>query len=123
MSDQRGYITRADENGDVYIAEEVLAMIAGAAAMESEGVTGLVSNHLGEQFLGKKSLARGVFIQREDDELTVTVSVMIQYGCTIPDLATKVQQAVSSALDGTSGLTVNAVHIRVNGITITRAAE
>lgn len=123
MSEDREYIARAEEKGDIYISEDVLAMITGAAAMEIEGVTGLQGNNLGEQLLGKKSFTRGVIIVREEDSLVVNISITIQYGFAVPDLARKVQEAVISSLEATSGLTVRAVNIRVGGVTFEKAAK
>lgn len=123
MSEARDYIARAEEKGDIYISEDVLAMIAGAAAMEIEGVTGLPGSNLGEQLLGKKSFNRGVVIAREEDSLVVNMSITIQYGCAVPDLARKVQESVISNLEATSGLTVRAVNIRVGGVTFEKPAK
>lgn len=123
MSEGREYISRSEENGDIYISEEVLAMIAGAAALEIEGVTGLAGGNLGEQLLGKKSFARGVLIQREEDSLVLNISIMIQYGYAVPELARKVQEAVVSSVEATSGLSVRAVNIRVGGITFEKSGK
>ncbi len=115
MSEERDYITRSEEQGDIYISEDVLAMIAATAALEIAGVSGLSSSTLGEQILGKKS--RGVSIQRQDESIAVGLSLTIAYGQAVPDLARQVQEAVRSSLESTTGLTVHAVHIRVAGVT------
>jgi len=117
MSEIREYISRSEELGDIYISEEVLAMIAGAAVLEIEGVTGLAGSNLGEQLLGKKNMARGVTVLREGESLTLNVSILIQYGFPIPEVAGKVQEAVATSLEATSGLKVTAVNVRVGGVT------
>ena len=48
MSESREYYSRSEPYGDVYISEEVLEMIAGAAALEVEGVTGLAGGTIKE---------------------------------------------------------------------------
>ncbi|MBP1757758.1 MAG: Alkaline shock protein [Firmicutes bacterium] len=116
MSENREYITCNEEHGDIYISEEVVAMIAGAAVLEVEGVAGLAGANLGEQILGKKTYARGVIIQREDERMVLNVSIMIHYGYAVPDLARKVQEAVISAVEATSGLGVKTVNVRVGGV-------
>ena len=123
MSEGREYISRTEENGDIYISEDVLAMIAGAAALEIEGVTGLSGGNFGEQLLGKKSYTRGVMIQRDEDSLVVNISLMIQYGYAVPELARKVQEAVASSVEDTSGISVTAVNIRVGGITFDKSSK
>lgn len=123
MSEVRDYITCTEEKGDIYISEEVLAMIAGAAAVEVEGIAGLAAGNLGEQILGRKSLARGVQIKREEEKLIVNISIMIQYGYAVAELAKKVQEAVVSSVEATSGLDVLAVNVRVGGITFEKSPK
>ena len=67
MSEGREYVSRSDELGNIHISEEVLAVIAAAAALEVEGVGGLAAN-LGTdlaELLGKKSLSRGIHLHVE----------------------------------------------------------
>ena len=52
MSESREYYSRSEEYGDVYISEEVLEMIAGAAALDVDGVTGLSGGTMSEHSLG-----------------------------------------------------------------------
>ena len=118
MSEGREYVSRPDEMGNIHISEEVLAVIAAAAALEVEGVGGLSAN-LGTdlaELLGKKSLAKGVRLQVTEGDVTLDLSVMIRYGYTIPEVAKAVQEAVMSAVEATSGLHVAAVNIHVGGI-------
>ena len=44
MSENREYVSRSDELGNIHISGEVLASIAAAAALEVEGVSGLSAN-------------------------------------------------------------------------------
>ena len=44
MADAREYVSRPDELGNIHISEEVLAVIAAAAALETEGVASLAPN-------------------------------------------------------------------------------
>ena len=70
MSENKEYVSRSDELGNIHISEEVLAAITAAAALEVEGVSGLAAN-LGSdiaELLGKKNLAKGVHVKMEDDK-------------------------------------------------------
>ena len=109
MSESREYYSRSEPYGDVYISEEVLEMIAGAAALEVEGVTGLAG--------GTKKLSKGITILWESDNITINVSIQIRYGGTIPEVARKVQEAIVTSVEDTSGLKVAAVNVRVGGVT------
>ena len=75
MSESREYYSRSEPYGDVYISEEVLEMIAGAAALEVEGVTGLAGGTMSEQLLGRKKLSKGITILWESDNITINAMV------------------------------------------------
>lgn len=123
MSDTREYVSRPDELGNIHISEEVLAVIAAAAALEVEGVGSLAANlgtDLAELLGGKKNLAKGIHISVEEESVRVDVALLIKYGFTIPDVARAVQEAVYSAIENTSGLTVECVNVQVSGITFER---
>ena len=79
MGENKEYVSRSDELGNIHISEEVLAGIAAAAALEVEGVSGLAAN-LGSdiaELLGKKNLAKGVRVQMEDEKVTVDLSILM----------------------------------------------
>lgn len=74
MSENREYVSRSDELGNIHISGEVLASIAAAAALEVEGVSGLSANlgsDIAELLSNKKNLTKGVHIQVEDEQVTV----------------------------------------------------
>ena len=122
MSENKEYVSRADELGNIHISEEVLAAIAAAAAMEVEGVSSLAAN-LGRDIadlLGKKNLAKGVRVKMEDDRVEVELSVLMTYGHTIPEIGKAVQENVKKAIETMSGLDVHAVDVHVSGISFER---
>lgn len=118
MAENKEYVTRVDELGNIHISEEVLAVIAAAAALEVDGVSSLSSGgkDIGE-LLGKKSLSRGIQVQVEDEKVQLELTIMVKYGYTIMDVAKAVQDAVSTNIESMSGLTVQNVNINVGGIT------
>ena len=126
MSENKEYVSRSDELGNIHISEEVLAGIAAAAALEVEGVSGLAANlgsDIAELLGGKKNLSKGVHITVEEESVRVDVSILIKYGYTIIDVAKEVQNAVFSAIENTSGLTVECVNVHVLGVTFDREAK
>ena len=125
MSENKEYVSRSDELGNIHISEEVLAGIAAAAALEVEGVSGLAAN-LGSdiaELLGKKNLAKGVRIQMEDEKVTVDLSILMAYGHTIPEVGRAVQDGVKNAVESMTGLEIAAVNVNVGGITFPPAAK
>lgn len=122
MAENREYLTRAEENGSINIAEDVVAAIAADAIGEIEGVGSMCQNmteqiteQITEQFTGKKGL-RGVRAEVKDGEIIVDVYLMVRYGYAIPETARKVQDSVSAAVSGMTGYNVHAVNVHVGGI-------
>ena len=123
MSESREYFTRSEQYGDVHISEEVLEMIAGAAALEVEGVTGLAGGTVSEQILGRRKLSKGITILWESDQITINISIQIRYGSIIPEVAKKVQEGIIANVEATSGLKVAEVNVRVGGVTFPKTEE
>ena len=124
MGENKEYVSRSDELGNIHISEEVLAGIA-AAATEVEGVGSLAAN-LGSdiaELLGKKNLAKGVRVQMEDEKVTVDLSILMAYGHTIPEVGRAVQDGVKNAVESMTGLEIAAVNVNVGGITFPPAAK
>ena len=118
MAESREYVSRSDELGNIHISEEVLAVIAAAAALEVEGVGGLAAN-LGSdlaELLGKKNLSRGIRLHVEEESVTIDVAILVKYGYTIPDVARAVQECIAGSVEATSGLSVAAVNVSVGGV-------
>ena len=125
MNDKKEYISQQDELGSFNISEEVIAVIAAVAATDVEGVSGLAAN-LGAdiaELLGKKNLSKGVKIQLADSVVTVTISILVKYGYTIPDVAKKVQEEVGAAIEAMTGLDVSAVNVHIAGIYFDKEAK
>lgn len=119
MSENKEYVSRSDELGNIHISEAVLAAITAAAALDVEGVSGLAAN-LGSdiaELLGKKNLAKGVHVRMEDDKVEVELSVLMGYGHTIPEIGRAIQDGVKSAIESMTGLEVSVVNVSVAGIT------
>ena len=104
--------------GDVVIADEVLAIIAGIAATEVEGVHSMDGGWSGDFIskLGIKDLARGVKVQVREGEVKVDLSLNMEYGYAIPKVSDLVQDKVSASINNMTGLKVSEVNIRISGV-------
>lgn len=113
------YTLKMDENlGEVKIADEVVAIIAGLAAMEVDGVASMAGNATKELIskLGMRSLSKGVKVDVLDGIVTVSLALNLKYGCSIMDISGKVQEKVKTAIENMTGLTVADVNIRIAGV-------
>lgn len=118
MPENRDYYTNRGDNGNINIAEDVLASISALAAGEVQGISGLFAPagvDLAE-LLGKKNLSKGVKIQIVGRNVTIDMFVNIVYGFKIPEVAVMLQNAVISAVESMTGLHVDAVNVHVGGI-------
>ena len=106
--------------GEVRIADEVVAIIAGLAATEVDGVDSLAGNITNELVgkLGMKNLSKGVKVDVTEEHVSVDLSLNIKYGYNIPDVSERVQDRVKSAIENMTGLTVLDVNIRIAGVNI-----
>jgi uncharacterized alkaline shock family protein YloU len=119
MADSRKtFKLKSDEVGDVRIADEVVAIIAGLAATEVEGVSSMAGNITNEivSKLGMKNLSKGIMIEVAENEVKVDVAINVAYGYEIPDVSTKVQDKVQSAIENMTGLKVAVVNVRIAGV-------
>ena len=105
---------KSDQLGEVKIADEVVAIIAGLAATEVEGVSSMAGNITNEivSRLGMKNLSKGILVEVLDDEVKVDVAINIDYGYSIPD----VQEKVKSTIENMTGLTVAVVNVRIASV-------
>ena len=96
------YSIRENVNiGEVRVADEVVAIIAGLAATEVEGVESMAGNITNELVakLGMKNLSKGVKVTVEDKTVTVDLALNIRFGYEIPKVSKKVQEKVKSAIN------------------------
>ena len=119
MADNRKtFKIKSDQVGDVRIADEVVAIIAGLATTEVEGVSSMAGNITNEivSKLGMKNLAKGILVEVMENEVKVDVAINIAYGYSIPDVSAKVQDKVKSAIENMTGLTVAVVNVRIASV-------
>jgi uncharacterized alkaline shock family protein YloU len=104
--------------GAVKIADDVVAMIAGLAATEVDGVSataGNISNELMSK-VGVKNLAKGVKVEIIGKQVKVEMAIIVAYGFNIPAISQKVQLKVKAAIENMTGLNVTDVNLRIAGI-------
>ena len=104
--------------GEVQIADEVVAIIAGLAATEVEGVDSMAGNITNELVgkLGMKNLSKGVKVDVTEEHVSVDLSLNIRYGYSIPSVSEQVQEKVSTAIEYMTGLTVLDVNVKIAGV-------
>ena len=104
--------------GDIQIADDVIAIIAGLAATEVEGVAKMYGNITNELVgkLGMKNLSKGVKVLVTPEDVKVDLSLELKYGYSVMDVSKKVQEKVKQALETMTGLNVSSVRVRIAGV-------
>ena len=119
----------ANGNGSVVFATDVIATIAGLAATEVEGVASMAGtaggSSLADIFTRKnqssKSLTKGVRVDLgENNAVTIHLTIVVDYGSPIPEVAGNIQENVKKAIETMSGLTVSSVDVHVQGVSFER---
>ena len=117
VTDNQGEVTL--ENTNIKIADDVIAVIAGAAASEVPGVSSMAGGFAGgisEVFSGKKNFAKGIKVEAGEKETKIDVNIVVEYGVRIPDVAFEIQNRVKKAVEGMTGLKVVEVNVHIQGV-------
>lgn len=104
--------------GTIRIADDVVKVIAGLAAIEIKGVAGMSGGFAGGivEMLGKKNLSKGIKVEVGEKEAAIDLSVIMDYGVRIPDIAAQIQEVVKIAVERMTGLTVVEANVNVQGV-------
>ena len=106
------------ENG-IEISTDVIAVIAGVAVSEVQGVSGMSGGFAGgisEVLSGKKNLAKGIKVEKENGKSKIDVNIIVEYGSRIPDVAFEIQTRVKKSVENMTGFKVEEVNVHVQGV-------
>ena len=111
--------------GDIQIADEVIAIIAGLAATEVEGVAKMYGNITNELVskIGIKNLSKGVKVAVTPEDVKVDLSLEVRYGYSVMEVSKKVQEKVKQAIETMTGLDVSMVRVRIAGVAIEKSEK
>lgn len=111
---------------NLIISEDVIGIIAGIAAAEVEGVSGMTLGFVDgiNQLIGSnKKYAKGVKIELDGSKVIIDLYVIVKYGVRIPDVAFSIQNAVKASVETMTGLNIQAVNINVQGVTFDKGEK
>ena len=107
------------ENSNIKRADDVVAVIAGVAVSEVQGVyemSGGFAGGISEVLSGKKNLAKGIKVEINEKTTKIDVNIIVEYGTRIPDVAFEIQNKVKKAVETMTGLAVTEVNVHVQGV-------
>ncbi|MFC3882616.1 Asp23/Gls24 family envelope stress response protein [Bacillus songklensis] len=109
--------------GQIDISTDVIATIAGGAAIDCYGIVGMASKKQIKdgitEILRRENFTRGIIVRQENDEIHIDMYIIVSYGTKISEIAHNVQSKVKYTLEQTVGLTVDSVNIYVQGVRVT----
>jgi uncharacterized alkaline shock family protein YloU len=105
--------------GVVDVTNEVVAKIAGGAAVDCYGIIGMASQRQLKdgitELLGKDNFSKGVIV-RQEDGYQIDMYIVVSYGTKISEVAHNVQTKVKYSLNQMLGINVDAINIFVQGV-------
>lgn len=110
-------------SGDLHVANEVLADLAGHAITNCYGVVGMTAPSAAEgiaKLLPASRLRRGVVVSNVEEGVQVDVHVIIEYGTNINTVSQNVVEAVTFALAETAQVPLASVNVHVEGVKVRR---
>jgi uncharacterized alkaline shock family protein YloU len=109
--------------GSIEISTEVIATIAGGAAVDCYGIVGMASkNQIKDgitEILRKENFTKGVIVRNSGEDVHIDMYIIVSYGTKISEVANNVQNKVKYTLDQTLGLSIDSVNIFVQGVKVT----
>jgi uncharacterized alkaline shock family protein YloU len=109
--------------GQIDISNDVIATIAGGAAVDCYGIVGMASKNQVKdglsEILRKENFTRGVIVRQSEHQVHIDMYIIVSYGTKISEIAHNVQSKVKYTLDKTVGLAVDTVNIYVQGVRVT----
>ncbi|MBO7405319.1 MAG: Asp23/Gls24 family envelope stress response protein [Clostridia bacterium] len=110
------------ELGSIRMNDDIIATIAGYAAVENYGIVGMNAKTVSDavtQLFGKDDIKKGVKITiNKDGEVDVDLFVTLEYGVSLPAVAANTQKNVRYRLEEMTGLTVNNINVHVEAIRV-----
>lgn len=118
-------MTEEKDTGKIKIESDVVAMIAGLAAVDTEGVASMssgITEGLAKRVSGK-NVTKGVRVEVGETETAIDLRIIVKYGFKIHEIAMNLQQNVKDAVESMTGLHVVEVNVHVEGVEIQKEEE
>lgn len=110
--------------GHVSISDDVIASVAGGAAVSCYGIIGMASKNQVKdgitEILGKENYSKGIKVKKDEGKLIIDLYIIVMYGTKISEIANNVQSSVKYQIEKTLGVKVDEVNIFIQGIKVNK---
>ncbi len=110
-----------NDYGEIVIEREVIAKVAGLAAMECYGLVGMASKNMQDglaDILGWENMTKGVKVDIDGDAVSLQLDIIVEFGTNIAQVANNAMQRVSYIIQDKLGIEVEKVDINVQGVRV-----
>ena len=107
--------------GEVFIANNVIAEVAGAVASKCYGVVGMATRSKKDglvSLLRQDVMTKGIGVSVEDNGIIIDIHIIIEYGMNINSVCKSIVNRVRYTIEKSVGLRVNRVNVRVEGVRV-----
>ena len=115
-------ISVTNEMGTISVSEDLIATIAGYAAVENYGIVGMCARSAGDaivELFGRENLQKGVLVEKiSDTQVDISLHVALQYGVSLPAVSQNTKQNVRYRIEDLTGVSVRSVNIFVESIRV-----
>ena len=115
-------ISVTNEMGTISVSEDLIATMAGYAAVENYGIVGMCARSAGGaivELFGRENLQKGVLVEKiSDTQVDISLHVALQYGVSLPAVSQNTKQNVRYRIEDMTGISVRCVNIFVESIRV-----
>ena len=98
------------------ITSDAIAQIVGLVAAESYGIVGMAGRRGLPRLMGRERLTDGIVVRPHGEGLAIDLSVVIEYGLNLAEVAAGVRSRVIYEVERLTGLPVTEVEVRVEQV-------
>ena len=110
--------------GNLKISQDVIASIAKFAALEIDGVDSVSTGNTGVKgLITKTNYIKPIKIELLDEVVNVEISVIVDHGVKIQQVASAVQENIKNAIQSMTGLAVSRIDIVIAGLALRAQSE
>ncbi|MCF7854124.1 MAG: Asp23/Gls24 family envelope stress response protein [Candidatus Pacebacteria bacterium] len=107
------------ETGAIRISENVIAAVVRKYTLEVDGVVRFASASIVSglaEMIGRKSQESSIMVELEGEAVNISVTLVLQFGVKVPEVAALVQDVISSRVEELTGKHVTAVNVVVQDL-------
>ncbi len=125
MDENRDILSSEDNYGRIDVSKDVIAIIAGIATGEVDGVVGITYQVKSGTYalVQKDNFSKGIDVKVSDEGVSVSINLMTDYEKGIYSVAKEVQKKVKEMIEKMTGKKVQRVDINVTGVKIKEKGE